>query len=540
MALDRDAPPPPRILPLAVQNLREVRERGCYYVDKTDYARKMADEGKHYFLSRPRRFGKSLLVDTLKEIFEGNEPLFRGLAIHDRWDWSRANRSPAVRISFAAGDLATTEGLERRLGYLLFANEERLGLARRIETAAERFSDLLVRLHSKTGRRVVVLVDEYDKPILDALGAPEIAEANRDRLASVFSVVKDLDEHVRFSFFTGVTKFSKANLFSTLNNLTDISLDPAFAAVCGFTDAELDAVFADPLAALDVDRDAVREWYNGYNWLGEDPVYCPYDVLNLFRTGLVRNYWIKTGTPAFLPSVLVDRGIQAMEQSARWIDEDRLEDFDIGRMDTAALLFQTGYLTIAREHDSIPGRYWLDYPNREVGQSLSQLVVAEMLGEETRFALADDFRNAVASVDFRMLHATLSSVLAGVPYDHYRATPLARIEGHYAAVMDTAARMAGLNPRSEESTASGRTDMTVEYAGQTMLFEWKVVHGDPTGQALAQLRSKRYAEKYRHRGASVHLIGVEFDSRTHAIVGFDTAPAFPDLPPRHRGGGSNA
>ncbi len=350
-----------------------------------------------------------------------------------------------MRISCAAGDLATTEGL-RRLGYLLFANEERLGLARRIETAAERFSDLLVRLHSKTGRRVVVLVDEYDKPILDALGAPEIAEANRDRLASVFSVVKDLDEHVRFSFFTGVTKFSKANLFSTLNNLTDISLDPAFAAVCGFTDAELDAVFADPLAALDVDRDAVREWYNGYNWLGEDAVYCPYDVLNLFRTGLVRNYWIKTGTPAFLPPVLVDRGIQAMEQSARWIDEDRLEDFDIGRMDTAALLFQTGYLTIAREHDSIPGRYWLDYPNREVGQSLSQLVVAEMLGEETRFALADDFRNAVASVDFRMLHATLSSVLAGVPYDHYRATPLARIEGHYAAVMDTAARMAGLNP----------------------------------------------------------------------------------------------
>ena len=256
-------------LPIGLQSFRKLREGRCYYVDKTPYIRQLLDEGKHYFLSRPRRFGKSLFLDTCKELLEGNEPLFEGLAIHDAWDWSV--RRPVLRLSFGRGNFMEPGYLHTNLMAQLDAVERETGASSGYATAPERFAHLLETLHRTTGRRVAVLVDEYDKPILDALEDPETARANRDFLRGLYATIKDCDADVRFTFLTGVSKFSKVSLFSGLNNLTDLTLDPDYSAICGYTDRDLDTVFAAELDGLD--RDAIRDWYNGYSWRGSERVY---------------------------------------------------------------------------------------------------------------------------------------------------------------------------------------------------------------------------------------------------------------------------
>ena len=225
-----------RKLPIGIQTFRKVREEGCYYVDKTAYLRRLVDEGTHYFLSRPRRFGKSLFLDTLKEAFEGSQALFEGLAVHDDWDWSV--RHPVLRLSFGGGQFREPGRLHTNVMAQLDALERETGVKSGYDTAAERFGDLLRALHRHTGHRVVVLVDEYDKPILDALDLAEAARANRDFLRGFYGVIKDSDAHVRFTFLTGVSRFSKVSLFSGLNNLTDITLEPDYSAVCGYTDRD--------------------------------------------------------------------------------------------------------------------------------------------------------------------------------------------------------------------------------------------------------------------------------------------------------------
>ena len=305
--------PDRRKLPLGIQTFREIRSGDHYYVDKTAYVRRLLDEGKHYFLSRPRRFGKSLFLDTCKELFEGNEPLFRGLDIHDRWDWSI--RHPVLRLSFGGGNFMEPGSLHTNLMAQLDAVERRSGVASECRSGPERLAALVEALHRKAGRTVAVLVDEYDKPILDALDTPDVARANRDFLRGVYGVVKDADAHVRFSFFTGVSKFSKVSLFSGLNNLIDITLEPEFSAVCGYTDRDLDTVFAPELPGLD--RDQIREWYNGYRWLGEE-VYNPFDILLLFRRRKFGAYWFETGTSHVSAGYAVQTPSQLRASSAAW------------------------------------------------------------------------------------------------------------------------------------------------------------------------------------------------------------------------------
>ena len=264
-------------LPIGIQTFREIREEGHYYVDKTPHILELVRGGKHYFLSRPRRFGKSLFLDTVKELFETNRELFSGLhaAGQDRWDWDV--RHPVVRLSFGADNFAAPGELEARTAEMLSALEAEHDAGNGAATAAGRLGDIVSTIHRRAGRRVVVLVDEYDKPILDALEDPELARANRDYLRGLYSVVKDSDVHIRFSLITGVSRFSgalsggargacpsheKVSLFSGLNNLEDITLRPEYATICGYTESDLDAVFAAELPGLD--RERIREWYNGY------------------------------------------------------------------------------------------------------------------------------------------------------------------------------------------------------------------------------------------------------------------------------------
>ena len=251
-----------RLLPIGIQTFRNLRKRNCYYVDKTPYALQLIDEGTHYFLSRPRRFGKSLFLDTLKALFEGRRELFQGLHAHGDWEWSV--RHPVVRLDFSGGDFEERGYLHTNLMAQLDAIEEEAGIRTRYDTGPERLADLIRGRYRKSGRGVAVLVDEYDKPILDALEVPEIARANRNYLRGLYAVLKSCDAQIRFCMLTGVSRFSKVSLFSGLNNLIDITLEPAYSSICGYTESDLDDVFAAELEGLD--RDCVRDWYNGYSW----------------------------------------------------------------------------------------------------------------------------------------------------------------------------------------------------------------------------------------------------------------------------------
>ena len=278
-------------------------------MDKTALIRQLAEGGKHYFLSRLRRFGKSLLLYAIKELFEGNEALFEGLAIHDQWDWSI--HRPVLRISFGFGQFSKPGELQARFREMLEPVGRSAGVSLEGATAAGSFTALIKALRESGGRRVAVLVDEYDKPILDALDAPEVARANRDFLRGIYSVIKDCDECIKFTLLTGVSKFSKVSLFSGLNNLMDITLDPAYSAICGYKEQDLDKVFAPELEGLD--RDKVRRWYNGYNWRGKEKVYNPFDILLLFRQREFKAHWFETGSPRFLIDTLLRRGVPTLD-----------------------------------------------------------------------------------------------------------------------------------------------------------------------------------------------------------------------------------
>ena len=358
-----------RRLPIGIQTFRELRERDCYYVDKTAYIVRLADEGKHYFLSRPRRFGKSLFLDTLKEAFEGNEPLFEGLAVHGDWDWSV--RHPVLRLSFGSGTLRGASDLRADVADQLEAIESDAGVAAGPAGAPERLRRLIRTLHERARRRVVVLVDDYDKPILDALDAPDLARANRDFLCGLYGVVKDCDAHVHFTFFTGVGKFATGSLFSGLNNLIDITRDPRYSSICGYTDADLESTFAAELPGLD--RGEIRSWYGGYGWRGEEKVYNPFDVLWLFRNRRFDVRWFDTAVPVFLSDMLIERGVDLATLDDTICDGHLLSSFDVDDIVLETLLFQTGCLAITGTED-LGGMvfYRLGYPNRAVRRGLEE------------------------------------------------------------------------------------------------------------------------------------------------------------------------
>ena len=509
-----------RLLPIGIQTFRKIREENCYYVDKTAYIRWLLDEGKHYFLSRPRRFGKSLFLDTCKELFEGNEPLFKGLYIHDHWDWSV--RHPVLRLDFSSGTYQGPDDLRKEVSAQLNTLEEEAEIVpREDDTAPARFRRLMKVLHERSGQRVAVLVDEYDKPILDALEVPEVARANRDFLRGLYSTVKFADAHIRFTFLTGVSKFSKVSLFSGLNNLIDLTLDPPYSAICGYTEADLDRVFAPELPGLD--RDEIGTWYNGYNWLGEEKVYNPFDVLLLFRNREFGAYWFETGTPAFLVETLFKQRISLLALDNMVSSSDLLSSFDVDAIAPEALLFQTGYLTIHRtERRGSRTYYRLGYPNLEVRQSLNESLLCYLVQDRTRqTANSERLYDLLEANDFDGLQTLFHAFYASIPYEWYTNNDIAQYEGYYASVFYSYFASLGLDVRVEDSSSHGRTDMAVLFNGNIYLFEFKVVEIASAGAAMAQLQARRYADKYRALEQPIYLIAVEFSKDERNIAAFD-------------------
>ncbi|MCZ0942555.1 MAG: ATP-binding protein [Gammaproteobacteria bacterium] len=512
-----------RLLPIGIQTFRKIREQNCYYVDKTPFIKALIDGGSHYFLSRPRRFGKSLFLDTLKELFEGSRALFEGLAICGEWDWS--SRHPVLRLSFGGGNFREPGYLTTNLMAQLDALEREAGIESGYVTAPERFAHLLGALHEQTGQPVVVLVDEYDKPILDALDSPELARTNRDFLRGIYSVIKDRDAHIRFAFLTGVSKFSKVSLFSGLNNLKDITLDRRYSAICGYTDADLDTVFAPELPGLD--RKDIQNWYNGYSWRGKSRVYNPFDILLLFDSREFKAHWFETGSPAFLVETLFQRRISSLALEDLAGADDLLSKFDVGSIGTEALLFQTGYLTIVEELN-LGGEpfYKLGYPNREVRQSLNRSLLGHLVQDQTQ-QTANSLKliQLLEANDFGGLKTLFHAFFASIPHQWYTNNHIAEYEGYYASVFYSYFAGLGLDITVEDSSNHGRLDMAVRFGGHVYLFEFKVVEMASEGAAMSQLKAKGYAEKYRALGEPIHLVAVEFSKVDRNLAAFEVERA---------------
>ena len=517
-----------RLLPIGIQDFRTLRETGCYYVDKTALIHELVSQGRYYFLSRPRRFGKSLLLDTLHELFAGNEPLFRGLHIHEHWDWNEAY--PVVRLSFD-GKYDEPGNLERSVLKQLAIIEHNAGLdpAPSTDNGPNRLMDLLHRLHRKTGRQVVVLVDEHDKPILDTLDDPEMAKANRRYLGAFYGIIKGSAGLVRFTFVTGISMFSNTSLFSGLNNLDNISLDPRFATICGYTDHDLDTVFAPELDGLD--REEIRRWYKGYLWRGTEKVYNPYDALLLFRKREFKAYWFETGSPGFLFELMREQGVSTLSLDNRIARESRLSTFEVGNIGADALLFQTGYLTIAGEEWRYEQLHFrLDYPNTEVRLSLNNSLLQQVTGRgrETR-EQSRDLCGLLADNDFDGFAKHLRAFFAGIPYQWQTEPELARYEAWYAGILYACFRAIGVDLRVEESTSHSRSDMVLLHGGQVFVLELKMAEAgeDPEAamsRAMRQIRERGYAEKYRDRNEPIHLVGAVFGRTERNLLAVKVEP----------------
>ena len=503
-----------RQLPIGIQDFRTLRENGCYYVDKTPLIDRLERAGRHYFLSRPRRFGKSLLIDTLGELFACSEPLFRGLHIHDRWDWR--NPHPVVRLSFG-GSYRETAHIEGDIIEQLESVERRANLetAHTSNTGPRRLRSILDRLHQKTGRQVVVLVDEYDKPILDVLDDPGLARANREYLRGFYGVIKDCAAHVRFVFVTGVSMFTKVSLFSGLNHLENISLDPHYATICGYTDRDLDTVFSPELDGLD--RDEIRRWYNGYHWLGDDRLYNPFDILLLFRGREFEPHWFETGTPTMLYRQISEERTPPLAIENSVADAGLITKFDIGEVDLRALMFQAGYLTIAKsERIGTETFYTLEFPNLEVRQSFSKgLLVHTGVDGVVVSRQANALIELLVSNDFEGFAERLRAYLSGIPHQWYDSSGIERYEAHYASMLYLSFRAIGVDLVVEDASNHGRADMVVFRGGQVFAFEFKMA-GDgeapeaATARALEQMRDRGYADKHRDRGEPIFLLAVVF------------------------------
>ena len=505
-------------LPIGIQTFSEIITRGYTYVDKTEIAHSLITRGKYYFLSRPRRFGKSLFLDTLKEIFESNKELFKGLFIYDKWDWEV--KYPVLRISLGSGVHKSIIDLSENLLWILKKTERDLGINCKNNLKPKQcFEHLLISAYQKYNQKVVILIDEYDKPILDNITDKEIAREMRDVMKDFYSIIKDNDAYVQFVFITGVSKFSKMNLFSGLNNLEDITLHPDYGNICGYTHNDLLTVFNKHLKGADMDK--VKQWYNGYNYFG-DKVYNPFDILLFISNRFeFRNYWWSTGNPSFLIDMLKTQNYYIPELENFTANEEILNTFDVEKIELVAMLWQTGYLTITDRIEDIFGiEYKLGIPNKEISISLNNLFITYLTNQTTeKLKQQKRLLNMLRNVDLDGFKDALFSLFASIPYNNFTNNKLPEYEGYYASVMYAYLTSIGLDIIPEDITNLGRMDLSVKLEDKVFIFEFKLTE-KATGKSLKQIKEKRYWEKFQDF-KNIYLIGIEFSREKRNIIGYE-------------------
>jgi hypothetical protein len=498
-------------LPLDISTFSELITSNYVYVDKTEYAYKMITGGRRFFLSRPRRFGKSLFVSTLKEILTANKPLFKNLWIeHSDYHWQEYG---IINLDFS---LLTTQDIST------FQND----LSRELRSAGQKYNiaidndldypagslkTLVHNLYQRFGR-VAILVDEYDSPILKTLHDQALAKDIRDNMQQFFTTIKGLDAQVQFAFITGVSSFAKAGLFSGINNLRIMTLQDQYASICGYTDTEIDHYFTDYITAWsDHDkvpyqelRQQIKQWYNGYRFSENDlSVYNPFSVMNALEVKKFKNFWFQSGTPTFLIEVF-KKNIHAFDPEKLTITEDSLGIFDIEHTPLITLMFQTGYLTIV-DYKTNTNRYTLDYPNEEVRVSFQKYLLEIFANIKAAHAaqLSLDLYEAFENKNIEEVVSLLYQLFAHVPYQLY-----SKEEKYYHSLFMMICIGAGIKAQSEYSTNLGRIDLILEFP-QTM-YVIEVKFNDSAEHALKQIEERRYYERFIEQKKEIILLGLAF------------------------------
>ncbi|PID27441.1 MAG: hypothetical protein CR982_05725 [Candidatus Cloacimonadota bacterium] len=503
-------------LPIGIQTFSEIREDNYIYVDKTKEAWELINSYKYVFLSRPRRFGKSLFLDTLKSIFEGKKEYFKGLYIEKRYDFSQ--KFPVIHISFA-GNLSTKEGIDGVFNYILKKNIEALKV--NVDDNLDipnKLSELIQKTYEKYNQKVVVLVDEYDKPILDNITEPVMREYAKKSLKAFYEILKRSDKYLKFVFLTGVSKFSKVSIFSGLNNLEDITLNNNFGNICGYTHSDIETAFKPLLQGVDLEK--LKEWYNGYYFL-KDKVYNPFDILLFIRGNLTyKNYWFETGNPSFLIDLIKKNNYYLPNLENIVVGEEILNSFEIENINLEALLFQSGYLTVKKRYINPADEilYSLKMPNKEIKQSLNRSVLKMMLlnvantqvnKNKTLYSLFD-----AKLEDFK---SSLISLFASLPYQNYVKNNINIYEGFYSSVIYSYLASLGFPISVEESTNMGRLDMSLLVNNHRYIFEFKVGNEN----AISQIKENRYYEKFLSEESDIYLVGINFDEEKKNISSFE-------------------
>lgn len=509
-----------RRLPIGIQTFATLRTENFYYVDKTPFIKKLTSTGgNYYFLSRPRRFGKSLFLDTIESAFRCQKDLFNGLYLEDNWDWD--SEHPVVKISFGSGVSRSIEELRTTFSYNLDLVGESYDVQTTYFDLKTRFAQAIELLYKKYNKKVVILIDEYDKPILDSIHKPDLAEELREELKNYYSVIKDSDKYIKFCFITGVSKFSKVNLFSGLNNLDDITLREEYSDICGYTQDELYSTFADRI--IDFDKEKVKQWYNGYSFTGTK-VYNPFDILLLFESKEYRNFWFETGTPSFLIKLITQRNFFIPDIESIEATDKIIGTFDVDNIELEALLFQTGYLTI-KEKIYLGSNiiYSLSYPNLEVKMSLTDYILDHLVKVSTNKSRNHiNLYRAMESGSLDKLKDIFHSFFASIPNDWYRKNQIANYEGYYASIFYCYMTALGLDVIPEDVTNQGRIDLTVKIEDKIFIIEFKVIEMvNDKNSAFNQIKDKKYHEKYLSESKEIYIVGVEFSKDSRNIVGYE-------------------
>ena len=527
-----------RIYPLGIQNFEDLRNNNNVYVDESGLIYRLANTNKVYFLSRPRRFGKSLLVSTLACYFQGRKELFDGLAIADlEKDWLQY---PIFRIDFNGGPYTQPGVLEATIEGYLGNWEDIYGKNLNYTTTGDRFKELLRRAYERTGQRAVVLIDEYDKPILDVLDTGTytcnhvgekllLEDHHREILKSFYSTFKGADEYLKFVLLTGVTKFSQVSVFSGFNQPKDISMDERYESLCGITQEELEKYFAEPISRLatkyECTVEEMKDWlkrqYDGYHFsTNMAAIYNPFSILNAFDMNEIRDYWFATGTPTYLVRLLQHSREQMNELTGKFYDPTMFIDYKADVEQPLPMIFQSGYLTI-KEYNKKMGTYLLDFPNNEVRKGFLSVLAANYMkpkSKEVTSWITDAVMNLERG-DTDAFRRSLTSFLASIPYDsHGSLKDIDITEKHFQYTFYLLLRLIGvycIAIHCEDRQSYGRVDCTLEMEDYVYIFEFKM---DGTAQeALGQIEKTGYARPYLADKRKVIGIGVNFSSVTRTV-----------------------
>ena len=531
----------PRKLPIGVQSFKDLREKRFLYVDKTEYLSRLVNNGKVYFLSRPRRFGKSLFLSTLAAYFLGQKELFKDLYLEKTEEEAAVQEGreawqeyPVLYLDFNTGNYGASDDLTINLNNHLCKWEELYGSKPSEQNFPLRFAGLLERAYQQTGKQVVILVDEYDKPLLQTMGVnEELNEKYRNTLKAFYSVIKTCDQYIRFAFLTGVTKFSKISIFSDLNNLNDISLLPKYAGICGISQSELESTFAPEIEALaqaneltyDETLKQLKQNYDGYCFArASENMYNPFSLLRVFDGQIFQSYWFSTGTPTFLVNYLKEAHyyIPDLNENVE-LDEDGLQTYRAIPEDTLPILFQAGYLTI-KEYIKDVRLYRLGFPNDEVRYGfLHNLLPAYSdipFGQTGVWIgrFVQDIRKGKVNCFMERMQA----LIAGIPYDNFTEKNLKLREQNYQTAVYLVFALMGQFVQTEVQCSTGRSDAVVITADTVYIFEFKLFSNGSAEDAVNQIKENNYAAKYKKDGKKIVLIGAGFDEKTKTIKDWKT------------------